>query len=36
MLACALLGTQRAKAAYAEAIRRGFRLFSYGDAMLIL
>lgn len=29
-------GVARAKAAYAEAIARGFRLFSYGDGMLIL
>jgi S-adenosylmethionine:tRNA ribosyltransferase-isomerase len=29
-------GTERAKSAYAEAIARGFRLFSYGDGMLIL
>ena len=29
-------GIRRAKAAYAEAIRRGFRLFSYGDGMLII
>ncbi len=29
-------GTARAKAAYADAIARGFRLFSYGDGMLIL
>ena len=36
MLVCGLIGTERAKAAYAEAIRRDFRLFSYGDAMLIL
>ncbi len=36
MLVCALMGTERAKAAYAEAMRREFRLFSYGDAMLIL
>ncbi len=36
MLVASKLGTERAKAAYAEAIRRGFRLFSYGDAMLIL
>jgi S-adenosylmethionine:tRNA ribosyltransferase-isomerase len=36
MLVAARLGLDRAKAAYAEAIARGFRLFSYGDAMLIV
>lgn len=36
MLICGMIGTDRANAAYSEAIRRGFRLFSYGDAMLIL
>ncbi len=36
MLVCSRVGTERAKAAYAEAIGRGFKLFSYGDAMLIL
>ncbi len=36
MLVCSLLGLEGARAAYAEALRRGFRLFSYGDAMLIL
>jgi S-adenosylmethionine:tRNA ribosyltransferase-isomerase len=41
MLVAARLGTDengiaRAKAAYAEAIARGFRLFSYGDGMLIV
>lgn len=36
MLVASRLGTERAKAAYAEAIRRGFRLFSYGDGMLIV
>ncbi len=36
MLVCGMIGTERAKAAYTEAIRREFRLFSYGDAMLIL
>lgn len=35
MLVCSLLGTERARQAYAEAIAREFRLFSYGDAMLI-
>lgn len=36
MLVSSLLGPERARALYAEAIRREFRLFSYGDAMLIL
>ena len=36
MLVCSMLGTERAKAVYAEALKRDFRLFSYGDAMLIL
>ena len=35
MLVCSLLGTERAKGLYAEAFAAGFRLFSYGDAMLI-
>jgi S-adenosylmethionine:tRNA ribosyltransferase-isomerase len=35
MLVCSMLGTERAKSIYADAFARGFRLFSYGDAMLI-
>lgn len=35
MLVCSLLGTERAKAVYARAFAEGYRLFSYGDAMLI-
>ncbi len=36
VLVSALLGLDRAQAAYAEAIREQYRFFSYGDAMLIL
>ena len=36
VLVCALLGTEFAKAAYAEAVDQRYRFFSYGDAMLIL
>ncbi|HLT31512.1 MAG TPA: tRNA preQ1(34) S-adenosylmethionine ribosyltransferase-isomerase QueA [Myxococcaceae bacterium] len=35
MLICALLGMERARAAYGEAIAHGYRFFSYGDAMFI-
>jgi S-adenosylmethionine:tRNA ribosyltransferase-isomerase len=35
MLVCSLLGTERAKGIYGRAFAEGFRLFSYGDAMLI-
>jgi S-adenosylmethionine:tRNA ribosyltransferase-isomerase len=36
MLVCSLVGFERAREAYREAFEREFRLFSYGDAMLIL
>ncbi len=35
MLVCAFLGTERTLSAYREAVARGYRFFSYGDAMLI-
>lgn len=35
MLVCALAGVERMKAAYAHAIDRGYRFYSYGDACLI-
>jgi S-adenosylmethionine:tRNA ribosyltransferase-isomerase len=35
MLVCAFAGTERMKAAYAHAVARGYRFFSYGDATLL-
>ncbi len=34
-LVAAFAGWDRIRAAYAEAVRRGYRFYSYGDAMLI-
>ena len=36
MLVSALMGTERMQAAYAHAIRDGYRFYSYGDASLLL
>ncbi len=36
MLVCAFAGMERIKEAYTEAIKKGYRFYSYGDAMLIL
>jgi len=36
MLVCAFMGTDIMQAAYAHAIREGYRFYSYGDACLLL
>ncbi|MCY1171980.1 S-adenosylmethionine:tRNA ribosyltransferase-isomerase [compost metagenome] len=36
MLVSALMGTERMQAAYAHAVRDGYRFYSYGDASLLL
>ncbi|NOY86844.1 MAG: tRNA preQ1(34) S-adenosylmethionine ribosyltransferase-isomerase QueA [Deltaproteobacteria bacterium] len=36
MLVCAFAGTEHTIAAYGEAVREGYRFYSYGDAMFIV
>jgi S-adenosylmethionine:tRNA ribosyltransferase-isomerase len=35
MLVSALIGRERLLSLYAKAIKKGFRFFSFGDAMLL-
>ena len=35
MLVCAFSGIETMKRAYAEAVREGYRFYSYGDACLL-
>jgi S-adenosylmethionine:tRNA ribosyltransferase-isomerase len=35
LLVCAFAGRERTLAAYHEAVRAGYRFYSYGDAMLL-